>query len=78
MLLALWPALAQPKTFYLTVAGLGGEPDYEQRFDGLASEAEKSERAPGGDIEAVTLKGAQATRTAVRNALASIAQSASK
>jgi hypothetical protein len=25
-------------TFYVTVAGLGGEPDYEQRFASLAQE----------------------------------------
>ena len=46
-------------TFYVTVAGLGGEPDYEQRFTMLADETEKMLNARGGDIQVVTLKSAQ-------------------
>ncbi len=70
-------ATLQAKTFYLTVAGLGGEPDYEQRFTGLADEAEKSVRDPGGDTEVTTIKGPQATKANVRAALDHIAQTAS-
>ncbi len=76
LLAASLPASSQAKTFYLTIAGLGGEPDYEQRFDGLAAEADKSERAPGGDVDVTTLKGAQATKSNIRSSLDRIAQSA--
>ena len=37
-------------TFYVTVAGLGGEPEYEQRFTGLAKEIEKLVKAPDQPI----------------------------
>ena len=76
LILALLPALAQAKTFYITIAGLGGEPDYEQRFDGLATETDKYLRAAAGDIEVVTLKGAQATKARVQSSLGQIAASA--
>ncbi len=70
ILFALFAPLAmQAKTFYVTIAGLGGEPDYEQRFDGLAAETDKYVRAAGGDIEVITLKGAQATKAKVRSVL---------
>lgn len=68
---------AQAKTFYLTVAGLGGEPDYEQRFAGLASEMDKSLRQYGGDSDIATLKGADATKANVRASLEHVAQTAS-
>ena len=34
------PAHAQ-RTYYVTVAGLGGEPDYEQRFTATAKDLDK-------------------------------------
>ncbi len=74
--LAALPILAHAKTFYFTVAGLGGEPDYEQRFDGLATESDKYLRAAGGDVEVTTLKGAQATKANVRSSLGTIAGAA--
>jgi hypothetical protein len=60
-LLAVSPAFAT--TFILTVAGLGGEPDYEQRFALLATDSDKILRA-GGTTDRVieTLKGADATK----------------
>ena len=33
-------------TYYLTVAGLGGEPEYEQQFTGLAKDLDKALRPP--------------------------------
>jgi hypothetical protein len=76
LLLALAPALVSAKTFYVTIAGLGGDADYEQRFEGLAAEADKSLRAPGGDAEVITLKGAQATKSGVRSSLDQVAREA--
>jgi hypothetical protein len=69
------PAFAS--TYILTVAGLGGEPDYEQRFTMLASDTDKLLRA-GGQTDRVveTLKGADATRAKVEAALNKIASQA--
>lgn len=75
-LLLLGAALCPARTFYLTVSGLGGEPDYEQRFEGLAAEADKALRAPATDADVTTLKGSQATKTAIRASLDRIARAA--
>jgi hypothetical protein len=66
----------QATTFYLTVAGLGGEPDYETRFSLLASETEKTLKDKGGDIQVETLKGPAATKAAIIATLNRFAQSA--
>ncbi len=73
--LAVSPAFAT--TFILTVAGLGGEPDYEQRFALLATDTDKILRA-GGTADRVieTLKGPDATRAKVEAALGRFAAQA--
>jgi hypothetical protein len=49
------------ETFYVTLAGLGGEQEYEQRFTGWASELEKILKGePNAKI--TTLAGAECTR----------------
>jgi hypothetical protein len=63
-------------TFYVTVAGLGGEPDYEQRFAAQAQEIEKLLHASSGDAKVTTLYGPQATKANVQNALAQVARDA--
>jgi hypothetical protein len=60
-------------TYYLTVAGLGGEPDYEQRFAMWAGEIEAILKTAGGDAKVETLKGPSATRANVRAAFEKIA-----
>jgi len=60
-------------TFYVTVAGLGGEPDYEQRFSMWAGEIEAILKSAGDGAKIETLKGPAATRANVRSALAKIA-----
>ncbi|HLN02779.1 MAG TPA: hypothetical protein VK335_26050 [Bryobacteraceae bacterium] len=67
---------ARATTFYVTVAGLGGEPDYEQRFSGWAGEIEAILKSAGGDAKIETFKGAAATRANVRAALDRIAHEA--
>src|SRR5580658_2513111 len=66
------PAFAS--TYFLTVAGLGGEPDYEQRFTMMATDVDKILRS-GGQTDRVveTLKGADATRAKMEAALNRIA-----
>jgi len=64
-------------TYFLTVAGLGGEPDYEQRFQMLATDTDKLLRdSPGSDKVVETLKGADATRAKLEAALGKIAAQA--
>jgi hypothetical protein len=61
-------------TYYLTVSGLGGEPDYEQRFTMLATDSDKLLRGgAGADRVVETLKGADATRVKLEAALSKIA-----
>ena len=63
-------------TFYITVAGLGGEPDYEQRFSSQAQEIDKLLHGSSTDARITTLYGPQATKANVQNALAAVARDA--
>jgi hypothetical protein len=74
LLAAIVPATAA--THYVTVAGLGGEPDYEMRFAGLAGDVEKILRGSGGDVQAHTLSGKDATRERLRAVLGKVASAA--
>ncbi|MEP6716064.1 MAG: hypothetical protein ABJC09_10855 [Terriglobia bacterium] len=50
-------------TYFVTIAGLGGEPDYEQRFAMLATDTDKLLHSGGGADRVIeTLKGADATK----------------
>ena len=75
LMIAAGPAFSA--TYILTVAGLGGEPDYEQRFTMLATDTDKVLRA-GGQTDRIvdTLKGADATKAKVEAALNRIASQA--
>ena len=76
LLLALLAATAAPATtFHLTIAGLGGEPDYDVRFTQLATEAHKLVGSTS-DAQSSLLTGAGATKVKIREALAAIAQQA--
>jgi hypothetical protein len=63
-------------TFYVTVAGLGGEQEYEQRFISEAQEMDKLLRAGNPDAKVQTLYGAQATKAQVQSVLSGIARDA--
>jgi hypothetical protein len=76
VLLLLTASALHATTFYVTVAGLGGEPDYEQRFSQYATDTEKNLKEKGGDIQVETLKGATASKAALTAALTRVAQSA--
>jgi len=65
---------AHAETFFVTVAGLGGEPDYEQRFTSAAADLDRTFKAAGASAGHVfTLAGAAATREHVREALEQVA-----
>jgi hypothetical protein len=62
-------------TYYVTIAGIGGEPEYEQRFSGWAKDISKAlKSAPDAKIE--TLYGPDATREAIRSAFARLGKEA--
>jgi hypothetical protein len=63
-------------TFYFTVAGLGGEPEYDARFSGWAKDLDKllHEVEPHAKIK--TLYGAEATRANVEAYLREVAKDA--
>jgi hypothetical protein len=75
--LGLWMAAvpAWASTYYVTVAGLGGEPDYEQRFTANATDMDKVFKSAAG-AHVVTLTGKQSTKAKLTEALNGIAREA--
>lgn len=62
--------------YYVTVAGLGGEPDYEQRFTAAALDLDRVFKAGGATAHVSTLTGRQATAAQLKEALATVAREA--
>jgi hypothetical protein len=62
---------AHAATFYVTISGLGGEPDYEQRFRMWAEDIDSSLKRAGGDASVITLQ--TPTREQVRARFTEIA-----
>lgn len=75
LLLVLAGLSAQAASFYLTVAGLGGEPDYEQRFTAWANDKGKLLAGEAG-AKVETLTGKDATKANILARLNSIASQA--
>jgi hypothetical protein len=67
---------ARAGTYCVTVAGLGGEPDYEQRFTASANDVDKIMKASGGEVHVFTLTGSGATRAHLEETLGVIAREA--
>ncbi|HEX4003993.1 MAG TPA: hypothetical protein VHX36_15185 [Candidatus Acidoferrales bacterium] len=67
---------ARAAVYYVTVAGLGGEPEYEQEFTSLAMDLDKLLKSSGGDVHVFTLTGADATRAHLTDTLAQVAAEA--
>ena len=65
---------AQATTFYVTISGLGGEPDYDQRFKMWADDIDGSLKKAGGDAKVITLEAP--TRDKIRAQLAEVARDA--
>lgn len=55
-LLLLAACAAHATTYYVTISGLGGEPDYEQRFKMWAEDIDGSLKKAGGDAKVFTLQ----------------------
>jgi len=69
-------AAARAGTYYVTIAGLGGEADYEQRFEGLAGDLDKLLKDSGGDLRVYTLSGKEASLAHIKETFATIAKEA--
>src|SRR6202163_866176 len=67
---------AQAAPYYVTVAGLGGEPDYEQRFTALAKDLDKLFKAASNDAHVYTFTGSEATKARLTDTLGQIAREA--
>lgn len=67
---------ARAVTYYVIVAGLGGEPDYVQRFTADAQELSRIYTAEGPAARVTTLTGANSTAANLTQALESAARTA--
>src|SRR5580700_63775 len=67
---------AQAAPYYVTVAGLGGEPDYEQRFTALAKDLDKLFKAAANDAHVYTFTASDATKAKLTETLGQIARDA--
>jgi hypothetical protein len=79
LLLAIACALALPAraaSFYVVVAGLGGEPDYEQRFTAAAKDLDRVFKTSGPAAHVYTLTGAQATASQLTAMMSEVARDA--
>lgn len=72
----LWSVSARAATYYITIAGLGGEADYEQRFQGLANDLDKLLKESGGELRVYTLSGKDATRARLTEVFGTVAHEA--
>lgn len=72
----LLPAPARASVYYVTIAGLVGEPDYEQRFTASAKDLEKQLKATGADAHVYGLTGAEATRARLTQVIGEVARDA--
>ena len=67
---------ARAAVYYVIVAGLGGEPDYEQRFTAAAKDLAKVFEAADSTAHISTLTGAQATTSQLKETLNAVARDA--
>jgi hypothetical protein len=67
---------ARAATYYVIVAGLGGQPDYVQRFTADANDLARIYKAEGPAAHVYTLTGAQSTAAQLRKTLQTVAGAA--
>jgi hypothetical protein len=63
-------------SYYITVAGLGGDPDYEKQFEKWAADLDKVLQINGPDTRTTVLSGAGATRERLAQTLKQISTEA--
>jgi hypothetical protein len=67
---------ARAAVYYVVVAGLGGEPDYVQRFTAAAKDLDKVFKAGDSTAHVSTLTGAQAMASQLKETLSAVAREA--
>lgn len=67
---------ASADTYYVVVSGLGGEPDYEQRFSTEAKDLDKLFKNSGATVHSFMLTGPDASSVRVKETLSIVARSA--
>jgi len=67
---------ARASTYYVIVSGIGGEPDYDQRFTAAANDLNKAFASQGPSAHVTTLTGSNSTAVKLKEALASVARDA--
>jgi hypothetical protein len=67
---------ARASTYFVTVAGLGGEPDYDQRFTADANDLDRILKSSEDASHVFTLTGANSTRQRIEDALSQVAHQA--
>lgn len=72
-LLLLFAAVLPATNYYVTVAGLGGVPEYETQFEKWAADLDRELQGNGAGAHVVTLSGPSATRQRIQQALAALA-----
>lgn len=75
-LLMILAVSARAADYYVTLAGLGGQPEYETQFEKWATDLDHELKANGPEAHVLTLSGASATRQAIKQALDGIAAEA--
>jgi hypothetical protein len=66
---------ARATSYFVTIAGLGGAPEYEAQFQRQAADLERAVKANGPDCHVETLTGPGATRQDINQLLTRIASS---
>lgn len=62
--------------YYVTVAGLGGAPEYETQFEKWAADLDRELHSNAADVQVVTLSGPSVTRQRIQQTLSMIASQA--
>lgn len=75
-LLTIATGLSSAATYYVSVAGLGGEPDYETQFTKWAADLEKELNNGSPDVHVTSISGPAATRQRVTEILTQLATQA--
>jgi hypothetical protein len=76
LLLVALAACANATNYYVTIAGLGGVPEYETQFEKWAADLDRELKKNGTDTRVTTLSGAAATRNQIEQTLKRIAAEA--
>ena len=73
LLLFVLAGICSAANYYVTIAGLGGTPDYDTQFAKWAADLDRELKTNGPDAHVITLNGSGATRGRVQETLQNLA-----